>query len=170
MVIEQVDNDVTTGEDTNVRENGREDGEVKPEQIMTQIRVLDDRQGLQVCSVLSSGLNSGRNIPYSQCKAGYGFHPQVQLCNLLFSHVQLFAIPWTAARQASLSFTISLSLLKLMSTESVMTSNHLILFSTSPAISLSQASESFLMSWLFESGGQSIASASALVLPLSSQD
>ena len=31
MVIEQVDNDVTTGEDTNVRENGREDGEVKPE-------------------------------------------------------------------------------------------------------------------------------------------
>ena len=127
MVIEQVDNDVTTGEDTNVRENGREDGEVKPEQIMTQIRVLDDRQGLQVCSVLSSGLNSGRNIPYSQCKAGYGFHPQVQLCNLLFSHVQLFAIPWTAARQASLSFTISRSLLKLMSTESVMTSNHLIL-------------------------------------------
>ena len=34
--------------------------------------------------------------------------------------------PWTAARQASLSFTISRSLLKLMSTESVMTSNHLI--------------------------------------------
>ena len=35
--------------------------------------------------------------------------------------------PWTAARQASLSFTISWSLLKLMSTESVMPSNHLIL-------------------------------------------
>ena len=33
--------------------------------------------------------------------------------------------PWTAARQASLSFTISQSLLKLMSTESVMPSNHL---------------------------------------------
>ena len=44
-----------------------------------------------------------------------------------FSRVQLFATPWTAARQASLSFTISQSLLKLMSIESVMPSNHLIL-------------------------------------------
>ena len=43
------------------------------------------------------------------------------------SHVLLFATPWTAARQASLSFTISWSLLKLMSIESVMPSNHLIL-------------------------------------------
>ena len=43
------------------------------------------------------------------------------------SHVQHFATPWTAARQASLSFTISLRLLKLMSIESVMPSNHLIL-------------------------------------------
>ena len=38
--------------------------------------------------------------------------------------VQLFAITWTAARQASLSFTISQSLIKLMSIESVMPSNH----------------------------------------------
>ena len=45
----------------------------------------------------------------------------------LLSHVCLFATPWTAARQASLSFTISQSLLKLMSIESVMPSNHLIL-------------------------------------------
>ena len=43
------------------------------------------------------------------------------------SHVQLFATPWTAARQASLSITNSQSLLKLMSIESVMTYNHLIL-------------------------------------------
>ena len=43
------------------------------------------------------------------------------------SHVQLFEPPWTAARQASLLFTISWSLLKLMSIESVMPSNHLIL-------------------------------------------
>ena len=42
------------------------------------------------------------------------------------SRVQLFATPWTAAHQASLSF-ISQSLLKLMSIESVMPSNHLIL-------------------------------------------
>ena len=43
------------------------------------------------------------------------------------SHVRLFVTPWTAARQASLFFTISQSLLKLMSIESVMPSNHLIL-------------------------------------------
>ena len=45
----------------------------------------------------------------------------------LLSCVQLFAIPWNAARQASLSLTISWSLLKLMSIESVMLSNCLIL-------------------------------------------
>ena len=45
----------------------------------------------------------------------------------LLSHVRLFVTPWTAAHQASLSFTISQSLLKLMSIESVMPSNHLIL-------------------------------------------
>ena len=43
------------------------------------------------------------------------------------SCVQLFATPWTAARQASLSITNSWSLLKLMSIESVMPSNHLTL-------------------------------------------
>ena len=43
------------------------------------------------------------------------------------SHVQLFATPWTAACQASLSFTNSQNLLKLMSIESVMPSSHLIL-------------------------------------------
>ena len=43
------------------------------------------------------------------------------------SHVRLFATPWTAARQVSLSFTISQSLLKLMSIESLMPSSHLIL-------------------------------------------
>ena len=44
----------------------------------------------------------------------------------LLSHVQLFATPWTAAHQASLSITNSQSLLKLMSIELVMPSNHLI--------------------------------------------
>ena len=43
------------------------------------------------------------------------------------SHVRLFVTPWTAVHQASLSFTISRSLLQLMSIESVMPSNHLIL-------------------------------------------
>ena len=56
------------------------------------------------------------------------------MCQFVFvqslSRVQLFAAPWTAARQASLSFTISESLLKLVSIESVMPSNHLILGQT----------------------------------------
>ena len=52
--------------------------------------------------------------------------PQFSLVQLL-SHIRLFVIPWTAARQASLSITNSQSLLKLMSIESVMLSNHLIL-------------------------------------------
>ena len=46
---------------------------------------------------------------------------------VLFSRVHLFATSWTAARQASLSFTISQSLLKLMSVQLVLPSNHLIL-------------------------------------------
>ena len=43
------------------------------------------------------------------------------------NHVQLFVTPWTAAYHTSLSFTISWSLFKLMSAESMMPSNHLIL-------------------------------------------
>ena len=55
------------------------------------------------------------------------------------SCVQLFVTPWTATHQASLSITNSWNLLKLMSIESVMPSNHLILSSPSPpAFSLSQ--------------------------------
>ena len=61
-------------------------------------------------------------------------HSSSLLCSIpLFSsvqslsHVWLFATPWTAARQASLSITNSWSLLKLMSIELVMPSNHLIL-------------------------------------------
>ena len=44
------------------------------------------------------------------------------------SHVWLFVTPWTVAHQASLSFTLSQSLLKLMSKESMMPSNHLIIW------------------------------------------
>ena len=48
-------------------------------------------------------------------------------CSSVARHIQLFVTPWTAARQASLSFPISWSLLKLMSIESVMPSSHLVL-------------------------------------------
>ena len=57
-------------------------------------------------------------------------HPTSKNCSQLvqsLSCVRLFATPWTAARQASLSITNSWSLLKLMSLESVMPSSHLIL-------------------------------------------
>ena len=86
--------------------------------------------------------------------------------------VQLFAIPWTAAHEASLSFTSSQNLLKLMSTESVMSSNHLILCHPfSSCLQSFPASGSFPMSHLFASGGQSIGvSASASVLPMNIQD
>ena len=61
-------------------------------------------------------------------KNNQGFVPQKELRSVqLLSHVQLFASPWTAACQASLSITNSQSLLKLMSMKSVMPSNHLIL-------------------------------------------
>ena len=55
----------------------------------------------------------------------YGLHLLSSVQSL--SHVQLFATPWTAAHQASLSIRNSRSLLKLMSIELVMPSNHLIL-------------------------------------------
>ena len=87
----------------------------------------------------------------------------------LLSHVWLFETPWTAANQASLSIINSQSLLNLMSIESVMPSNHLILYcSTSPpAFNLSQHQSLFT----FALGGQSTGvSASASALPMNIQD
>ena len=70
------------------------------------------------------------------------------MCHFLFcfifvvvqslSYVQVFAAPWTAAHQTSMSFTIAQSLPKLKSFESMMPSNHLILLSPSPALNLHQ--------------------------------
>ena len=88
------------------------------------------------------------------------------------SCVWLFATPWTATRQTSLSFTISDSLLKLMSIESVMPSNHLI-----------HCCPLLLLPWIFPSNRvfsneavfhirwpKSKFSASASVLPMNIQD
>ena len=72
------------------------------------------------------------------------------------SNVWFFVTPWTTACQPSLSFTISWSLLKLMSIESMMPSRYLILchpFSSCPQSF--PASGSFQMSWFFASGGWS---------------
>ena len=87
------------------------------------------------------------------------------------SCVRLFATPWIAACQPSLSITNSRSSLRLTSIESVMPSSHLIL--CRPLLLLPKslpASESFLMSQLFAWGGQSTGvSALASFLPQKSQ-
>ena len=73
------------------------------------------------------------------------------------SYVRLFVTPWTTAHQASLSFTASRRLLKLVSIESVMPSNHIILclpLLFPPSIFLSI--RSFPVSQFFASGGQII--------------
>ena len=70
------------------------------------------------------------------------------LCSLLLpSCVQLFVMPWTAACQVSLSFTISGSLLKLMSIELMMPSNHLILCKP-PSSSLNLSQCQGLLQWV----------------------
>ena len=80
--------------------------------------------------------------------------------------------PWTIARQVSLSFTMSGSLLKLNCIGSMMPSNHLIISSFLFLLpSIFPSIRSFLMSQLFPSGGQSTGvSASASVLPTNVQD
>ena len=90
-------------------------------------------------------------------------------CCSVLSRIRLYATPWTAAHQASLSFTVTQ--LKFTSIESVMLSKHLILghplLFCLPSF---PASGSCPMSQLFISRGQSIgASASASVLPMSIQ-
>ena len=89
----------------------------------------------------------------------------------LLSRVQFFTFPWTAACQASLSFTISLSWLKLKSIESVMPSDHLILcHHLLPLPSIFPSVKVFPVTWLFASGAQRIGdSASASVLLMSIQ-
>ena len=87
------------------------------------------------------------------------------------SHVWLFEIPWTAACQAPLSLGISQSLLKFMSIETVMISNHLILcYPLLLLPSIFPTQESFPMSRLFASGGQNTgASALSSILLMNMQ-
>ena len=97
-------------------------------------------------------------------------HPDYLLFAQLLNHFRAFVTPWTAAHQPSLSFTISYGLLKLMSIGLVMPSNHLIPVAPFSCPQSFLASESFPVSWLFASGGQSIgASASISTLPVDSQ-
>ena len=77
--------------------------------------------GLQVIEIIGYNL-----LPFSpHCQLRAFWYDDVVFQS--FRHVSLFVTPWTAAWQASLSITISQSLLKLMSMESVLPSNRLIL-------------------------------------------
>jgi len=117
------------------------------------------------------GLRRGMRKPSGNDRGCICVKTQVVFVVQLLSCVRLFATPWTAALQASLSFTISRILLKLMSIKSLKPSNHLILCCPFSSCPLSfPASGSFPVSQLFASGGQSIgASASASVLPMNIQ-
>ena len=117
----------------------------------------------------------GTEKPKNSCDSFYctdlESNPQHHSVQLL-SHARLFVTPWTAPHQASLSITNSRSLLKLISIESVMPSNHLILvIPFSSHLQSFPASGSFPMNQFFTSGGQIIGvSDSALVLPTNIQD
>ena len=83
--------------------------------------------------------------PRQSCRPALGplhvsaFAIVVQLLSQLLSRIRLLATPWTTAHHGPLSFTISRSLLKLMSIESMMPSNHLIFchLPSPPALNLS---------------------------------
>ena len=100
-----------------------------------------------------------------------GCFPCLSVVVQSLSCLRPFVTPWTPARQASLSFTISQSLLKLMSIESVMPSKHLILSSPShPAFNLSQHQGLFQWVNFSHQVAKLLVSASALVLPKNIQD
>ena len=87
-------------------------------------------KSLHLCHVLRGRSKSqGPPSPKGRESWGslYGLSTKLLFIVQLLHHVQLFSAPQTAAHQASLSFTISQSLLKFVSIESVMPSNHLIL-------------------------------------------
>ena len=104
------------------------------------------------CTAPPKGINV-RHCIFFSLKA---FDQLVVVVVQSLSCVQLSATPWTAAHQASLSFTIPQSLLKLMSIDSVMSSNHLFLCCPLLVPSIFPASGSFPMNRLFTLGGQNI--------------
>ena len=139
------------------------------------VRKILCRKKWQLAPVLLPGKSNGQRSLADYSPRGHKLLVTTERPNdnklatlLLFSrssHVWLFEAPWTAARQASLSFTIFQSLLKCRSIELVMPSNHLVLCCLLLLPQSFPASGALPMSRLFASGGQSIG-ASALVLPM----
>ena len=112
--------------------------------------------------------SAGQNLACNSSAANIVEHILYIIIVQSLSCVQLFATPWTAACQASLSSAISQSLLRFMSVELVMLSDHLVLYRLLLLLPQSfPISGSFPVSWLFPSSGPSTgASASASVLPM----
>ena len=97
-------------------------------------------------------IDVGMGIPLQRSFSN-SLHQSVQL----LSHIQFYATPWTAAHQGFLSITNYWSLLKLMSVDSVMPSNHLIhCFPFSSHVQSFPASGSLQMNQFFSSDGQII--------------
>ena len=115
-----------------------------------------------------NGVQKGKMVAWGGLTNSWEKFTSVQSLN----HVRLFASPWIAACQASLSITNSWNLPKPMSIELVIPSNHHILcYPLLLLPSIFPTSGSFQMSQLFSSGGQSIGvSASTSVLPINMQD
>ena len=93
------------------------------------IKILNHFSHVQLCATpWTAACQATLSMGFSRQEYWSGLPVPTPANQNQFSSVsQLFAIPWTAARQASLSMTNSWSLPKLMSIESVMPSNHLIL-------------------------------------------
>ena len=115
------------------------------------------------------GVSQARILEWVAISFSKSFH-QFSSVQLL-SHSRLFATPWTAALQVSLSITNSQSLLKLMPIESMMPSNHLILCRPLLLLPSIFPSIRIFSNEFFKSVGQSIGlSASASALPNNIQD
>ena len=90
------------------------------------LRPPDGMRGPGVC-VCGEQRREVRGLSYEKIQKKFLGELDLGVVVQSLSCVRLFATPWTTAHQASLSFTVSQSLLKLMTIESVMPSNHLIL-------------------------------------------
>ena len=124
-----------------------------PKTFIVKVFIL---HSLSTCVLLSSWSIILAIFAYLAHLVGCYWYNQFSCSVQLLSRVRLFATPWIAARQASLSITNFQSSLKLTSMESVMASSHS--YSVIPFSSCPQslpASESFPMSQLFAWGGQS---------------
>ena len=143
-----------------------------------QVRSLGQEDPLEKGMTTHAGILAWET-PWTEEPGGLqSMGPQTQtwVSNLfivqLLSSFQLFATPWAAACQALWSFTVSLSLLKLISIEWVMPSNHLIPYCVLLLLpSIFSSIRVLYNDIVFTSGGQSIgASVSASALPMNIQD